>query len=113
MDKVYVVKSVNVDEDSFIIHDDNGVGVFLNYEDAKICYDLNVKDIKELYEDYDPDTIVSYEDKENEGRYFFYIHCNETDFSDLVGLYECTIGQWGNTDVKEWSEYKQMKQTNK
>ena len=51
MDKVYVVKSVNADKSSVILPDDVGLGVFLTYEDAKVCFDRIVSDLKELYEE--------------------------------------------------------------
>lgn len=113
MDKVYVVKSVNTDKDSLILTDDMGLGVFLTFEDAKICYDLNVKELKELYEKYDPDSVYIYEDKEISVPFFsFYIHCDYTGFSDYVGLYECEIGQWNDTDLKDFKYYKKVKNLN-
>ena len=95
MKKVYVVKSVNVDKDSFIMTDDMGLGVFLTYKDAKVCFDKNVSDLKELYEDYDPDEVKITID-ERGGLKDFWIYNKSIGFCDYVGLYECEFGKWNN-----------------
>lgn len=105
MDKVYVVKSVNVDEKSVILPDCQGIGVFLTYEDAKRCFDMNVRDLKELYQDNDPDDYDIYEEKDGECEdcYFYYRNPNTGyEYSDYVALYQCKIGQWEGKDLKEY-----------
>ena len=101
MDKVYVVKSVNVDERSVIMPDCKGIGVFLTYEDAKRCFDMNVNELKELYQENDPDEYDIHEEKDGECEdcYFY----NSTyEHSDYVALYHCKIGQWEDKDLKEY-----------
>ena len=98
MDKIYVVKSVNVDKNSVILPDDDGVGVFLTYEDAKTCFDWNVSELKEYYKEYDPHDvkIMLYQD---EGFNSFWIYNPEVGYCDFVGLYECEFGKWNGRDV--------------
>ena len=95
--KVYVVKSVNVDKNSVILPEDEGLGVFLKYEDAKDCFDRNVSDLKELYEDYDPDDVVIRTDA-GSGLHGFWIYNQFVGFCDFEGLYECELGKWNHRD---------------
>lgn len=96
--KVYVVKSVNVDKNSVILPEDEGLGVFLTYDEAKVCFDKIVSDLKELYEDFDPDDVDTRID-ENGGLNSFWIYNQEVGFCDFVGLYECEHGQWNGWDM--------------
>lgn len=101
MDMVYVVKSVNVDEGSVILPDCKGIGVFLTYEDAKRCFDMNVNELKELYQEYDPEEYNIWKEKDEEcDAYHFYNR--ECGCADYIALYQCKIGQWEDIDLKEY-----------
>lgn len=98
MDKVYVVKSVNVDNETHILPDHKGIGVFLNYEDARKCLDQNIKELMDLYNKVDNPLgveIFEKEDKDFEGCLFCYCgNSDELTCCDFIGLYHCEIGKW-------------------
>lgn len=88
---VWVVKSVNLCEDT-LMADDRGVGVFPTYGEAKACFDKNVADLNELYDEshYQMDSATSEEDE----FHAVYRDTSGKRNSDFVAIYECRMGKW-------------------
>lgn len=100
MEKVFVVKSVNVCDDSRIMTDDKGIGVFATYEEAKKCFDKNVTDLKEIYEgaQYEMEDVIEntspYNEPYTEEFYAYYTDRRGYHNCDYVTIYECKLGEW-------------------